>query len=82
MKWRVEAQTLYTRTIEAETAEEAEEKMDELLQDCDHRDFDWSIGAHKTCTGCEYNKGYGSDWCYKYAFDRLLACRDYKIKGA
>ena len=63
MKWRVAAQTLYTRTIEAETEEEAEEKMDELLQDCDYRDFDWSVGARKTCTGCEYNKGNGSDWC-------------------
>ena len=78
MKWRVDAQVLYTRTFEAESEDEACEKMDELLQDCDYRDFDWSIGANKTCCGCKYKTTNGGEWCYKLARDIIYACKDYE----
>jgi hypothetical protein len=74
MKWRVEAQTLYVRTFEAETEEEAEQKMDELLEDCDYRDHDWCISAHKTCNGCKLTD---EGFCTRVNAVRTLACKEY-----
>ncbi len=45
-KYRVEAQELVVREIEADTESEACDKMDELLRDMDHSYFDWSIAAY------------------------------------
>lgn len=61
-KYRVEAQILIIETIEADDADEACKKMDEILQN-DYADLDWNIEAYirwptkRTLKQWEYIKG-------------------------